>query len=83
MDESPGCLRLPDRRPQGETHLIGSAHSPCPHEEVIRSGALAANGRIEGSDNDADPRAYEPHHEAMASASGIAMARDTASLDVP
>jgi hypothetical protein len=28
---------------------------------VFESGALGANGRIEGNDNDADPLKYEPH----------------------
>ena len=29
---------------------------------VFESGAPAADGRIEGNDNDADPRRYEPHY---------------------
>ena len=38
---------------------------------LFRSGALAADGRIEGNDNDADPRAYEPHHEAITAAGEV------------
>lgn len=29
---------------------------------LFESGALKADGSIEGNDNDADPRRYEPHH---------------------
>jgi hypothetical protein len=29
---------------------------------VLESGALNADGSIQGNDNDADPRRYEPHH---------------------
>ena len=34
---------------------------------VFSSGALRPDGAVAGNDNDADPRAFEPHHEAISS----------------
>ena len=34
---------------------------------LFESGALGADGSITGNDNDADPAAYEPHHEVISS----------------
>ena len=38
---------------------------------LFQSGALGPDGRIEGNDNDADPRAYEPHYEAITEAGEV------------
>ena len=34
---------------------------------IFESGAVDAQGRISGNDNDADPAAFEPHYEAISS----------------
>ena len=38
---------------------------------LFQSGALGPDGQIEGNDNDADPRAYEPHYEAITEAGEV------------
>jgi cytochrome c551/c552 len=38
---------------------------------VFESGAIGADGRIHGNDNDADPSRYEPHHTEITSAGQV------------
>jgi len=43
---------------------------------VFESGALNANGSIEGNDNDADPARFEPHYNEISSADQVQIYED-------